>query len=286
MSQTVNAVDPASLDASASANDPGGLAHGHAAAGAAQLAPPRRGPAATAELEVKNRELARKTAWPTWAMAWNVAHEVRNNLVPVTLYLSMLRRRMGTTRKASTCWKATPGSCMDVMVNDLLLHPRRDPNWPVSPSGQASWPTCRPRWPRSSPHKKFASNSRFLRSRPCGPIAKCSAARSSISGSWINALDVMPQGGTLTVSATASPRGTELHMPIADRACPRMSCRGSSSHSSPPNSPARVGVGHCLADCRGPRRHRHGRQQLPRRCGLFAEVPLPRVTAGSSQEAA
>ena len=49
----------------------------------------------TDELEVKNRELARKKRLADLGqMASHIAHEVRNNLVPVTLYLSLLRRRV------------------------------------------------------------------------------------------------------------------------------------------------------------------------------------------------
>src|SRR5271156_6001446 len=47
------------------------------------------------ELEVKNRELARKNRLADLGqMASHIAHEVRNSLVPVTLYLSLLRRRL------------------------------------------------------------------------------------------------------------------------------------------------------------------------------------------------
>ena len=47
------------------------------------------------ELEIKNRELARKNRLAGLGqMAAHVAHEVRNSLVPVTLYLSLLRRRV------------------------------------------------------------------------------------------------------------------------------------------------------------------------------------------------
>jgi signal transduction histidine kinase len=50
----------------------------------------------TDELEVKNRELARKNRLADLGqMAAHVAHEVRNSLVPLTLYLSLLRRRLG-----------------------------------------------------------------------------------------------------------------------------------------------------------------------------------------------
>src|SRR5271170_1108698 len=49
----------------------------------------------TDELEIKNRELARKNRLADLGqMASHIAHEVRNNLVPVTLYLSLLRRRL------------------------------------------------------------------------------------------------------------------------------------------------------------------------------------------------
>src|SRR6188472_2031748 len=47
------------------------------------------------ELETKNRELARKNRLADLGqMASHVAHEVRNSLVPMKLYLSMLRRRI------------------------------------------------------------------------------------------------------------------------------------------------------------------------------------------------
>ena len=49
----------------------------------------------TDELEIKNRELARKNRLADLGqISSHVAHEVRNSLVPVTLYMSLLRRRM------------------------------------------------------------------------------------------------------------------------------------------------------------------------------------------------
>src|SRR3954462_6504824 len=51
----------------------------------------------TNELEIKNRELARKNRLADLGqMASHVAHEVRNNLVPVSLYMSLLRRRLAS----------------------------------------------------------------------------------------------------------------------------------------------------------------------------------------------
>lgn len=49
----------------------------------------------TDELEEKNRQLAKKNRLADLGqMAGHVAHEVRNHLVPLTLYLSLLRRQL------------------------------------------------------------------------------------------------------------------------------------------------------------------------------------------------
>ncbi|MGC4003550.1 MAG: hypothetical protein QM811_10610 [Pirellulales bacterium] len=55
----------------------------------------------TVELEAKNRELARKNRLADLGqMAAHIAHEVRNTLVPVSLYLSLLRRKMASDRSS------------------------------------------------------------------------------------------------------------------------------------------------------------------------------------------
>src|ERR1041385_3773546 len=77
----------------------------------------------TNELEIKNRELARKNRLADLGqMASHVAHEVRNNLVPVSLYMSLLRRRIsGDAESLDMLEKVSAGfRAMDVMVNDLL----------------------------------------------------------------------------------------------------------------------------------------------------------------------
>ena len=77
----------------------------------------------TDELEVKNRELARKNRLADLGqMAAHVAHEVRNSLVPVNLYLSLLGRRLSDDAGSREILdKVTAGmTALDVTVNDLL----------------------------------------------------------------------------------------------------------------------------------------------------------------------
>lgn len=77
----------------------------------------------TDELEAKNRELARKDRLADLGqMAAHVAHEVRNTLVPVSLYLSLLRRQLqGDDQSLEVLQKVASGfQALDVTVNDLL----------------------------------------------------------------------------------------------------------------------------------------------------------------------
>lgn len=85
----------------------------------------------TDELEVKNRELARKNRLADLGqMASHIAHEVRNNLVPVALYLSLLRRRLSEDSGSMDILdKVNSGvRALDTTVNDLLsFTAERDP---------------------------------------------------------------------------------------------------------------------------------------------------------------
>lgn len=77
----------------------------------------------TDELEAKNRELARKNRLADLGrMASHVAHEVRNNLVPVNLYLSLLRRRIsGDSENLGVLDKVQSGfGALETTVQDLL----------------------------------------------------------------------------------------------------------------------------------------------------------------------
>src|SRR3954470_1137858 len=85
----------------------------------------------TDELASKNRELARKNRLADLGqMASHVAHEVRNSLVPVSLYLSLLRRRLSEDPMSRELLDklATGFTTLDATVNDLLhFTAERDP---------------------------------------------------------------------------------------------------------------------------------------------------------------
>ncbi|MGE0609189.1 MAG: PAS domain-containing sensor histidine kinase [Pirellulales bacterium] len=89
------------------------------------------------ELEIKNRELARKNRLADLGqMSSHIAHEVRNNLVPVKLYLSLLRRRLaGDGEGLSVLDRVMTGvTALDATVEDLLhFAADRDPHGEVLP---------------------------------------------------------------------------------------------------------------------------------------------------------
>jgi len=169
----------------------------------------------TAELEVKNRELARKNRLADLGqMASHVAHEVRNNLVPVTLYLSMLRRRVSGDAESLDMVEKIGGGfrAMDVMVNDLLhFTSDRDPQMACLPLRKLLADVHASLAPQFT-----AQRIRFeLAVSPQQTLrADREMLRRAVLNLVLNALDVMPQGGALTVSATDSTGGLELH--IAD----------------------------------------------------------------------
>src|SRR3954447_13293129 len=83
------------------------------------------------ELEAKNRELARKNRLADLGqMASHVAHEVRNSLVPMKLYLSLLKRRIDDDRgSVDVLDKVMAGfTALEATVGDLLhFSSQRDP---------------------------------------------------------------------------------------------------------------------------------------------------------------
>lgn len=79
------------------------------------------------ELEEKNRQLAKKNRLADLGqMAGHVAHEVRNHLVPLTLYLSLLRRRLGLATGANPA--ASPPSVSSQVAETQMLVDKLESN--------------------------------------------------------------------------------------------------------------------------------------------------------------
>ncbi len=134
MNSTAATIDPIALDGSADLQTVLAAWHG-ATLRLEQTHKALRGEVQrlTFELEAKNRELARKSRLADIGqMASHVAHEVRNSLVPVTLYVSLLRRRLAEDAASRDIVdKIAAGfTNLEATVNDLLhFTADRDPIW-------------------------------------------------------------------------------------------------------------------------------------------------------------
>jgi len=169
----------------------------------------------TDELEIKNRELARKNRLADLGqMAAHVAHEVRNNLVPVTLYLSLLRRRiLGDPENASLLDKISAGfTALDATVNDLLhFTAERDPHLSVFELRKLMEDVCSSLWPQ------FAAQGIEIAVN-ISPTLVITADREMLRrvalNLLLNAVDVMPDGGAINV--TAANRSDCVELSVAD----------------------------------------------------------------------
>ena len=87
----------------------------------------------TRELEIKNQELARTNRLADLGrMASHLSHEVRNQLVPVSLYLSLLRRRLAEDAGSLHILAQVNAGfyALESTVNDLLSFTTdRSPRW-------------------------------------------------------------------------------------------------------------------------------------------------------------
>jgi signal transduction histidine kinase len=169
----------------------------------------------THELEIKNRELARKSRLADIGqMASHVAHEVRNSLVPVTLYLSLLRRRLSDDSGSRDIVEkiAVGFTDLEATVNDLLQFTAdRDPCWQrieVRHLVEEVIGSLAPQFVAQSietvldvPHQQMVTADREM-------------LRRAVLNLSLNALDAMPDGGRLFVTSYFGPDGLELE--IAD----------------------------------------------------------------------
>lgn len=169
----------------------------------------------TDELEVKNRELARKNRLADLGqMASHIAHEVRNSLVPVTLYLSMLRRRLaGEADSLNVLEKVEAGFlALDVTVNDLLQFTAdRDPQLQlVDLRGLVDEVVSSLAPQMSAQHicTKVDVPDHLPLTADQGML------RRAILNLVINAIDAMPRGGDLVITSYAGLSSIDLE--IAD----------------------------------------------------------------------
>lgn len=167
----------------------------------------------THELEIKNQELARKNRLADLGqMASHVAHEVRNNLVPVTLYLSLLRRRLADDADGlETLSKVEAGfNALDCTVSDLLsFTAHRQPQWQtflVCDLVEEVRESMAPQLEAQSvevdidvpPNTALSADREML--------------RRAVLNLMLNALDVMPEGGELVITSYDGPGGFELEV--------------------------------------------------------------------------
>jgi two-component system, sensor histidine kinase FlrB len=167
----------------------------------------------TRELEVKNCELARKNRLADLGqMASHVAHEVRNNLVPVSLYMSLLRRRLSDdSGSLDILAKIEAGfTALDATVNDLLnFTAHRNPQWQTFLVGDLVNEVCESLEPQLDaqlidldvdvpPNTLLTADREMI--------------RRALLNLVLNAIDVMPDGGNLVITSYDSARGFELEV--------------------------------------------------------------------------
>jgi len=167
------------------------------------------------ELDVKNRELARKNRLADLGqMASHVAHEVRNSLVPMKLYLSLLRRRIDQDHgSVDVLDKVMAGfTALEATVSDLLhFSSQRDPRRSrLDIAGLVSDVL-------QSLQPQLAAQG-IMAHVDCTPgltaLADADMLRRALLNLLLNALDVLPAGGELIITGCRTASGLEIE--IAD----------------------------------------------------------------------
>ena len=165
------------------------------------------------ELDAKNRQLARKNRLADLGqMASHVAHEVRNSLVPMKLYLSLLRRRIDADRGAvDVLDKVMAGfTALEATVGDLLhFSSQRDARRQrVVIRGLIE------ELLESLEPQLAAQNIRASVDCAAGLVASVDPEmlRRSLLNLMLNALDVLPAGGELVITVCATAAGLEIEV--------------------------------------------------------------------------
>lgn len=165
------------------------------------------------ELEVKNKQLALQNRLADLGrMASHVAHEVRNSLVPVTLYMDLLKRRLTTDRESmDILTKIEAGFiALDVTVNDLLnFTSHREPRWQTFAARDLIYEVC----DALGPQLKAQSIQVDTEVDPMVHVfADREMLRRAVLNLALNALDAMSRGGELVITAFEGPKGFVLEV--------------------------------------------------------------------------
>jgi len=165
------------------------------------------------ELEAKNRELARKNRLADLGqMASHVAHEVRNSLVPMKLYLSLLKRRIDDDHGSiDVLEKVMAGfTALEATVGDLLhFSSQRDPR-----RERLDVAALLNKVVQSLSPQFQAQDIRCSIDCPCGLMltADIDMLRRALLNLLLNALDALPAGGELVITACQTSAGIEIEV--------------------------------------------------------------------------
>lgn len=165
------------------------------------------------ELELRHRELARQNRLADLGqMASHLAQEVHHHLAPVSLYLSLLRRRLSAdSGSAVVLDKIESGMLtLDASVNDLLSF--------------ASGRSPKPQWVNvrqivdevgaSLAHQLKAQDIELTTDVPrqLGLLADRDMLHCALVNLALNSLEAMPEGGRLVVTSYIGRGGVELEV--------------------------------------------------------------------------
>lgn len=165
------------------------------------------------ELDAKNQQLARKNRLADLGqMAAHVAHEVRNSLVPMKLYLSLLRRRIDHDRGSTEVLdKVMAGfTALEATVGDLLhFSSQRDPRCERLSVRQLLAELLQSLEPQLA-----AQGIRTHLDCPIGLRATVDPEmiRRALLNLLLNALDALPGGGDLVVTTCVTRAGIEIEV--------------------------------------------------------------------------
>ncbi len=165
------------------------------------------------ELVAKNQQLALQNRLADLGrMASHVAHEVRNSLVPVTLYMDLLKRRLTTDGECmNILTKIEAGFiALDATVNDLLnFTSHREPRWQSFAALDLVSEVC----DALGPQLKAQAIRVDMEVHPAVRVyADREMLRRAVLNLALNALDAMSQGGELVITAFEGPQGFVLEV--------------------------------------------------------------------------